>query len=61
MLRSVGYDPATETLEAEFQSGRVFEYYKVPAEIYEQLMGSPSLGSYFRDFVIDMYGYRRLR
>ena len=26
---SVGYDPASETLEIEFQSGAVYQYYNV--------------------------------
>ena len=50
-LASVGYDPATETLEVEFGSGGIFSYAGVTAEEYQTLMGAPSIGSYFARFI----------
>jgi hypothetical protein len=29
-LRSVGYDPQTQTLEIEFNSAEVYQYFNVP-------------------------------
>lgn len=46
-LASVGYDPATCTLEVEFNSGRVYQYFDVPEHIYQELMSAGSVGSYF--------------
>lgn len=46
-IRSVGYDPESNTLEIEFHSGSVYQYFNVPQTIYDELMRAPSLGSYF--------------
>ncbi len=60
MMRSVGYDPTSETLEVEFNSGAVWQYREVPQEVYEQLISSDSLGSYFRQLIKDQYPERRV-
>ncbi len=59
-LRSVGYDPETETLEIEFTSGAVYAYYGVPAEVYEGLMDAPSHGRYFQENIRNQYRYRKI-
>lgn len=46
-LVSVGYHGASEILEVEFKSGRVYQYMNVPQIVYDQLMSAPSQGSYF--------------
>lgn len=58
-LRSVGYDESTETLEIEFHNGRVYRYYDVPREVYEELMSAESLGSYFVENIRDNFRYAR--
>lgn len=54
-LASVGYDPDSETLEVEFLSGRVYEYYNVPQFIYDRLLEAPSLGQFFNYEIRDSY------
>lgn len=46
MVRSVGYDEGAQTLEVEFNSGLVYQYYNVPAVIHEQLLASDSMGKF---------------
>jgi len=46
-LASVGYDISTSVLEIEFRNGNVYQYYGVPAQVYEELMNAGSKGSYF--------------
>lgn len=61
-LASIGYDPATQILEIEFLSGRVYQYYGVPAALYEGLMAASSHGSYFNQFIKKGgYGYERIQ
>jgi hypothetical protein len=61
-LASVGYDPATETLEVEFTSGTVYQYSNVPAEVYEELMAAESHGAYFAQNIRNGgYRYRRVQ
>lgn len=55
-LASVGYDPATCTLEIEFHSGGVYQYFGVPSQVYESLINAASKGSYFHHN-IKMRGY----
>jgi hypothetical protein len=50
-LASVGYDEATSVLEVEFQKGGIYQYFGVPAEVYEQLIAASSKGSYFNQAV----------
>lgn len=46
-LRSVGYDEDTEILEIQFHHGGIYQYQRVPQEVYDQLMAASSKGSYF--------------
>jgi KTSC domain len=46
-LVSVGYDPKTQVLEAEFPNGDVYDYSPVSETIWNELLAAPSTGSYF--------------
>jgi hypothetical protein len=61
MISSVGYDPVSEILEVEFNSGGVFQYGEVSEETYRQLISADSKGGYMRDCIIDQYPYVRVR
>lgn len=56
-LASVGYDPATKTLEVEFLNGSIYQYFNVPEAVYRGLMAAASHGSYF-DANVKKAGYR---
>lgn len=61
-LSSVGYDPATATLEVEFLNGGVYQYFNVPAHVHAGLMSAASHGSYFDGHVKKAgYRYRKVR
>ena len=59
-LASVGYDPATETLEVEFLSGSVYQYYNVPENMYDQLMREGSKGRFLHYYIKNAYPYSRV-
>lgn len=59
MIRSVGYDEASRTLEVEFMSGGIYEYYNVPPQAYKELLAAASHGRYFLANIRDVYPYRR--
>jgi len=46
-ILSVGYDPASETLEIEFKTTGVYQYLNVPQFMWERLMAAESLGKFF--------------
>lgn len=60
-LRSVGYDAETHTLEIEFHSGDVYQYFNVPESEYSGLMRAASKGSHFHAHIKDRYTYQRVR
>ena len=59
-IAAVGYDPATETLEVEFLSGSIYQYYNVPESMYDQLMKGASKGRFLNTYVKNAYPYSRV-
>ena len=55
-LSAIGYNYETATLRVDFQNGRSYEYYAVPAELYEGLLSAGSKGKYL-DVYIKKAGY----
>ncbi|MEI6235704.1 MAG: KTSC domain-containing protein [Planctomycetota bacterium] len=60
-LVSVGYDPKSETLEIEFPSGHVYQYFGVSADAYKALMNADSIGSHFNAEIRDCYSCIRVQ
>lgn len=46
-LRTVGYDAGRQILQLEFQNRSIYQYFEVPATIYQELIQAPSKGAYF--------------
>jgi hypothetical protein len=59
-IRSIGYDPASSTLEIEFNSGAVYQYANVPQTEYDSLMSASSHGSYFSANIKGRYSYTKV-
>lgn len=59
-VASVGYDSVTETLEVEFLSGSVYQYYNVPENMYDQLIKASSKGRFLHIYIKDAYPYSRV-
>jgi len=45
-LASIGYDPAVQILQVEFNNGRVYNYFRVPPDKFEAIMAADSCGKY---------------
>jgi len=45
-IQSIGYDTQSATLEVEFTSGDVYQYYDVPEHLYGEFMRASSLGGF---------------
>lgn len=60
-LASIGYEPASQTLEVEFRGGAIYQYFAVPADVYDGLVAASdaggSVGKYF-DLHVKKAGYR---
>jgi len=59
-ISAIGYDPATETLEVEFLSGAVYQYYGVPQYLHDEIMKAPSKGQFLNMYIKNSYAYSRV-
>ena len=54
-LSTASYDPETQELTLEFQSGDEYTYQNVPAEVYDRLIRAPSAGQFFHRQIKNRY------
>lgn len=59
-IKAVGYDPKSKTLEVEFNSGSTYQYFEVPASIYNDFMDASSLGSFFAESIKNKFNYEKV-
>ena len=50
-LSAIGYDYESATLRVDFHKGISYEYYGVPAELYEDLLSAGSKGQYLNMYI----------
>ncbi|MGH7511214.1 MAG: KTSC domain-containing protein [Gemmatimonadales bacterium] len=61
IIKSVGYDRHTATLEVEFRNGWIYEYDDVPQRVHADLMAAPSHGKYLKRHIVERFVTRRTR
>lgn len=59
-IASVGYDTNSQTLEIEFLSGAIYQYFGVPENVYESFLNAGSKGSFFHQNIRNIYSYSRI-
>lgn len=59
-IESIGYDLDSSTLEIAFLNGNVYQYFSVPQQEYESLMGSSSKGAYLNSHIKNVYQERKI-
>jgi DNA helicase HerA-like ATPase len=57
---SIGYEPTSYTLEVEFKSGGLYQYYNVPEQIYQELLASDSKGKFLHVYIKPAYPCSRV-
>uniref|UniRef100_A0A8J6ZUZ1 Lysine--tRNA ligase n=1 Tax=Desmonostoc muscorum LEGE 12446 TaxID=1828758 RepID=A0A8J6ZUZ1_DESMC len=60
VIKQFSHDVKTQTLTIEFDSGSVYEYFKVPPSVKEDLDNAPSKGQYFNKFIKGKFKYEQL-
>ena len=58
-LNSVGYENGT--LEIEFNSGGIYQYFNVPEIEYNRLMSASSHGQYFAAHIKNHYEFKKIK
>jgi uncharacterized protein YijF (DUF1287 family) len=57
-LDSIGYDPATQQLQVNYQNGKMSVYEGVPPDVYHRVQGSASIGTALHEHVRNRYNHR---
>lgn len=55
MIRSIGYDSSNSTLEIEFNSGAVWQYFDFPESLWYEFEGAESQGKFFHREIKKQY------
>ena len=53
-------EEGTQTLEVQFVSGRVYQYYGVPENMHTRLMDAASKGQFFNAYIRNSYPFSRV-
>ena len=59
-IGAIGYDSTTQTLEVEFLSGWVYQYYGVPEHLHQQIMQASSKGQFLNQYIKNAFPYSRV-
>lgn len=59
-IAAIGYDEPSQTLEVEFTSGAVYQYYNVTSVLFEQFMQAGSKGQFLAHQIKNTYPYSRV-
>lgn len=60
LLESAAYDGALQILFLQFRDHALYNYYEVPADVYDELLNAPSKGKYFNSRVRGRYRHQRV-
>lgn len=59
-IKSIGYDESSTILEIEFLNSRLYQYFNVPIEIYDELMNADSQGKYFNANIKNIFDWNEV-
>ena len=59
-ISQVGYDEGAHTLEIEFVSGSVYDFFNVPPKIYDDFMHSATKERFYESNVLARFPYQRV-
>jgi hypothetical protein len=60
-IRTIGYDAKRQLLQIEFQNHSVYQYFDVPEAVYEELIQSPSKGTYFNQCIRPEFDFAQVK
>ncbi len=60
MLQSIGYDGNSSTLELEFNSGAVWQYFDFPESLWYEFEAAESQGKFFNREIKNQYSESRV-
>jgi hypothetical protein len=60
-LAWVYYRPEQRVLQVGLRTGRDYEYFAVPAEVYRDLLAAESKGRYYNHHIRNEFDYKEIR
>lgn len=60
-LATIAYDASRQLLHLQFRDRTVYQYFGVPAEVYQALLRSPSKGQFFNRAIRGIFPYELVR
>jgi hypothetical protein len=60
-IQSIGYDSQSAILEVEFTSGDIYQYFDIPAYLYQQFLQASSHGQFLNDNIRYNYRYQKIK
>lgn len=57
---SAGYEASTSTLELEFTSGTLYDYFAVRRSTFERFLAAESKGQFFSQHILGVYPIRKI-
>jgi len=60
MIKSIGYDAQSSTLEIEFNSGEVWQYFDFSESLWYEFESSESKGKFFHREIKNQYSESRI-
>jgi len=60
MINSIGYDSNSSTLEIEFNSGVVWQYFDIPESLWFNFENTESKGKFFHREIKNQYNESRV-
>ena len=57
VIGAVGH---SRVLEIQFESGRIYQYFNVPEDVYEEMLKAESKGKYFNANIRGKYIYQEI-
>jgi len=59
-ITQVGYQEHSETLEIKFERGAVYQFFNVPADVFNGLMNAASKEGYYQSNIGERFPYSRV-
>ena len=60
-FRTVGYDLPSLTLETEYHSGEVYQYFDVPERLVLNMLEAESIGRFFNAHIRPKFRFRQIQ
>jgi hypothetical protein len=57
VIGAVGH---SRVLEIQFESGRIYQYFNVPEDVYDEMLKAESKGKYFNANIRGKYTYQEI-